>query len=160
MLNIGDKGKVYVNQANRPYEVAAVLGDRALIEYTMPNGRVYLVETDRNLGAQAPTDYREPGVWKNRAWDKLPRAWQVAVHDAVLERANRRQAFAAAQAERTRLDGLWRRYTGFTSRADCLNAGGAYRPSLCKRDPIMVELADDYDAGQVERGDPRRAYRY
>lgn len=153
-LKIGNRGTVWVNQALRPFEVMAVLGDRALIEYEMPNGRDYLVEVD--------VDFNQEGkhTWINRTWDKLPKRWQAAVEQGVEDLKAERLAAIERLNERSRLDGLWARNTGFCNLRDCLNAGGSYRPSLDMRQEIMRELADDYDAAQAARGDDRRAYRY
>lgn len=53
-----------------------------------------------------------------------------------------------------------RENTAFPSMDDMLNAGGNYRPSIDMREPVMAEIADEYDRRQEQRGDPRRAYRY
>lgn len=66
----------------------------------------------------------------------------------------------SAAAYRAELDALWAANTAFKNLDDCLNAGGNYRPSLDMRQPVMVRLANDYDAAQAARGDERRAYRY
>lgn len=51
-------------------------------------------------------------------------------------------------------------HTAFKSMQDMLQAHAGYRPSLDMREPVMVRIADVYDALQAERGDARRAYRY
>lgn len=51
-------------------------------------------------------------------------------------------------------------HTAFKSMQDMLDAHPGYRPSLDMREPVMVRIADVYDALQAERGDDRRAYRY
>jgi hypothetical protein len=63
-----------------------------------------------------------------------------------------------------RADELTTRWTAFDSFADLLRGSHAgpscgYRPSLSKSHRETIELADLYDAAQVECGDPRRAYR-
>ena len=78
--------------------------------------------------------------------------------DAYTESAHERQAAAA------RADELTQRWTAFDSFADLLrgsHTGPAcgYRPSLRKDNRETRELADLYDAAQIERGDPRRAAR-
>ncbi|GEM_PF-3795393 len=51
-------------------------------------------------------------------------------------------------------------HTAFKSMQEMLDAHAGYRPSLDMREPVMVRIADVYDALQAERGDARRAYRY
>jgi len=65
------------------------------------------------------------------------------------------------------LDALTRRLTAFNSFNNLLHAKGGYRPSLrcvsgCpigKNISELKRLADAYDHAQVQRGDPRRAFR-
>jgi len=65
-----------------------------------------------------------------------------------------------------RINQLTQQYTAFGSFAGLLDALGGYIPSLhtasahgsdTRRD--LTELADAYDAAQVVRDDPRRAFR-
>lgn len=65
-----------------------------------------------------------------------------------------------AKAEAEVMEGILKAKTGFSRMGDLLDAGGRYRPSLDMRDPDLRQLADYYDRQQIERGDPRRAYRY
>lgn len=58
------------------------------------------------------------------------------------------------------IDSVVRRNTAFRSLFDMLLADGRYRPSLDVREPVMLQIADAYDAAQALRGDDRRAYRY
>ena len=46
--------KIWVNQQWRDYSVLGVIGDRALIEYEMPNGRHYLLEISWDAAADRP----------------------------------------------------------------------------------------------------------
>jgi hypothetical protein len=71
--------------------------------------------------------------------------------------ADRRAAVARAEE-------LTTRWTAFDSFADLLRGSHTgpscgYRPSLSKSNREAMELADLYDAAQVESGDPRRASR-
>ena len=58
------------------------------------------------------------------------------------------------------LDHLIARHTAFSSMADLLNSAPNYRPSCDVQDPVMLKIADAYDAEMAKRGDPRVAYRY
>ena len=82
---------------------------------------------------------------------------QVAATEYTDSAADRRAA--AARAEE-----LTQRWTAFDCFADLLRGSHegptcGYRPSLRSNNRETRELADLYDAAQVERGDPRRAYR-
>lgn len=57
-------------------------------------------------------------------------------------------------------DKLVRNHTAFRSFREMLWADGGYCPSLDVREPVMLKIADAYDAAQAARGDARRAYRY
>lgn len=85
---------------------------------------------------------------------KAGRGWRLVGVEEL------RHAAQVEAAQRAELDALWAANTGFKNLDDCLNAGGNYRPSLDMRQPVMVRLANDYDAAQAARGDERRAYRY
>lgn len=58
------------------------------------------------------------------------------------------------------IDRLVAKRTGFTSLADMFDAAPTYRPSCDMRDPVMVIIANAYDARAKMFGDVRRAYRY
>ena len=71
---------------------------------------------------------------------------------------------AERRAADARADELTTRWTAFDCFADLLRGSHegpacGYRPSLNKANREAQELADLYDAAQVERGDWRRAYR-
>lgn len=51
-------------------------------------------------------------------------------------------------------------HTAFRDFSSLLWAEGGYRPSLDVSEPVMLQIADAYDAAQAARGDARRAYRY
>jgi hypothetical protein len=82
---------------------------------------------------------------------------QVATTDYTDSTADRRASDARAQE-------LTTRWTAFDCFADLLRGSHegpscGYRPSLSKAHRETQELADLYDAAQVERRDPRRAHR-
>ena len=58
---------------------------------------------------------------------------------------------------------LTQKHTAFGSFRGLLDALGGYHPSLICSDPEhgaeRTDLADQYDAAQARRGDPRRALR-
>ena len=71
---------------------------------------------------------------------------------------------AERRATAARTEELTQRWTAFDCFADLLRGSHegpscGYRPSLRQSHPETRELADLYDAAQVECGDPRRAYR-
>ena len=71
---------------------------------------------------------------------------------------------AERQAAAGRAEELTQRWTAFDSFADLLRGSHegpacGYRPTLNRSNRETMELADLYDAAQVERGDPRRAHR-
>ena len=81
----------------------------------------------------------------------------VAAVDYADSPAERRADLARAQE-------LTTRWTAFDAFADLLRGSHegpscGYRPTLSKANRETLELADLYDAAQVERGDPRRANR-
>ncbi len=71
--------------------------------------------------------------------------------------ADRRTAAARAEELTTR----WTAFDGFADllRGSHTGPSCGYRPSLSKSNRETVELADLYDAAQMESGDPRRASR-
>jgi hypothetical protein len=58
-----------------------------------------------------------------------------------------------------RLDSITRANSAFAT-FDELLSQPCYRPSLDQSQPVLVELADAYDAAMTARNDDRRAYRY
>ena len=74
------------------------------------------------------------------------------------------ESLAERGATAARAQELTTRWTAFDWFADLLRGSHegpscGYRPTLSKAHRETVELADLYDAAQVERGDPRRAHR-
>lgn len=62
-------GLIWINQGYREYDRIAVDGDRALLAYTMPAGREFLVEI-----STAPNGKRRPISAKNP-----PARWRAAI---------------------------------------------------------------------------------
>lgn len=58
------------------------------------------------------------------------------------------------------IDTITREQTAFSSLWEMLAGKGGYRPSIEVTDFDRYRMAEAYDAAQIERGDPRRAFRY
>ncbi len=102
----GDITTVLVNQGDRDATVLAVIGTKALIEYTMPAGSTGLQIID--LLTEAPTPGRSVG------YRDLPTKWLQAVVDAGMDwegqpqqtgswRPDKPEAMLAARGGRKRI---------------------------------------------------------
>ena len=66
----------------------------------------------------------------------------------------------AAANQHATADKLTIEWTAFVSFDELLNAAGDYRPSISRGTPEQRTLGALYDAAQISRGDPRRAFMY
>jgi hypothetical protein len=108
-----------------------------------------------------PATEAEPWTCGRMTLTREHRTTGVVRHVAAADYAD---SAAERDAATARAEELTQRWTAFDCFADLLRGSHSgptcgYRPSLRRDNPEARELADLYDAAQVERGDPRRAYR-